>query len=317
MELANNKYGSIPSIVSPGVVEKPAKENSEDDPDRFKWGFRIKGNAGSAEKYPFVDDTNVKDYIFSKRLLIDTPFIGKDNSDKKRKWERLEALLLEHCDDQNQQIFPGISVETMKNRLKRYVTLTQYWLDKDGGGLDLSGDLITIVENDLDNPEYDFTNCAAKIKHNVEKLMILMAKSKDEAADAKIKNKENEVDKARKNKFFQNQALNFIKKDPKKMPASNKTPPPEDRLGDIKTFMTVYKEKEQEKVIKREERQKRKQEEQEEAEQKIKARNEEYNEKRKDDAALIVETVSQAMVPLAEALVKSFTEALKNQGNSK
>ena len=249
--------------------------------------------------YPFLDDENVKDYIFSKRLAIDAPFTGTNQTEK---WNKLNDVLLEHHDKQGNQVFPGSTVELLKDRHKAYLKVAEYFLDKDGGSLNVT--ITAAVESDLEQPEYATTELAARIKNNVEKVICATLQQKEEEKEMTAQKKAKAQVTDVHSKFFRQKSVNNILLEPNKRPPSAKKPPAtEERLGDIKMFMTMFNEKEK----KREDRQKRKLEEQkEELERK--------SNERKEDVSIMVQTVTQAMVPLAEAMVKSFAEALKSQG---
>jgi hypothetical protein len=92
----NNNANEPPAVVTPTTGVTEIGDPTSRDPNalvvdplpktvkpRFGWGSKvmyegrdIEKNVG-VDKYPFLNDKNVKDYIFTKRLCIDTPFVGK------------------------------------------------------------------------------------------------------------------------------------------------------------------------------------------------------------------------------------------------
>jgi hypothetical protein len=81
-----NVINESPAVVTPTAVAPtsgdltasslvlPAVKKERKHP--FSWDYKVIYEGLVYGKFPFLNDANVKDYIFTKRLCIDTPFFG-------------------------------------------------------------------------------------------------------------------------------------------------------------------------------------------------------------------------------------------------
>jgi hypothetical protein len=206
----------------------------------------------------------------------------------------LHALLLEIVDGKGKQVFKYLTVQTMKNRLTLYEKLTPFWMDKDGGGDIENNEGNGDARDDLNQREYATENLAKYISYNVKTLLKMLPKAKEDSQVEEEKDKENaEQLKAQKN-FFRDVALNEVAKEPKKR-AALKSPPVNDRMGDINAIMEAFKVK----AANREEDKKRKAE-----EAKLAEEHEQKEKERKENMDMMVQSMTTIVTPLAEVLLQ-------------
>lgn len=114
-----------------------ASAKSKPQKPRHKWKYALQAQVENEAKtelimtFPFLNDDNDQDYLFSKYLLANAPY-KKDYSNKGSAWTGFCKFMATVVDRKGTYPFLHMAESTAKARFKKYVELSKTWSDKNG-----------------------------------------------------------------------------------------------------------------------------------------------------------------------------------------
>jgi hypothetical protein len=142
LEESSGSSGSSDAVATNVTVvakKKKTKAKAKTTPatTRFRWSKKVKTQVVDVESgsikimYPFLDDTNELDYLYSRELKRLAPHRAA-YSEKTNAWEGFNKCLIELRASDGSFPFIGISVKTARSRLSDYEKLYEAWCEKTG-----------------------------------------------------------------------------------------------------------------------------------------------------------------------------------------
>ena len=258
--------------------------------------------------------------MFLKRLATDKPFIGDKGKEKAFKWEKManEMQLISY---NGVKIFHGVKVSTLQNRLKKFLALTEAWMEKDGEGesdsdddsSDDSDSDSSDSEGERDNHGYTYTELAKKIKMYTKDVMKMHLQLTESQAEKKESDTAAKKKVAEQQEYFRKKSLNNLEATRdnalKKISAASIR---NEQSGVMTNVLEQILEKQ---AIVSERRRQEKEQRRIADEQRRIADEQRRNQENQNTTILVAQAVTQTLVqqlaPLAEAIAKTFAEAMK------
>jgi hypothetical protein len=98
----------------------------------FQWTFttapeQVRKGRSIKKVYPFLNDTNVQDFLFARAMIIEAPYAAKATDNPMRLWEAFHAKLVVIRDIHGNYPFAAMTIAEAKSRVIEYLALAPHW----------------------------------------------------------------------------------------------------------------------------------------------------------------------------------------------
>lgn len=162
---------------------------------KFTWKYKITEmcynpvSKAMEKSYPFLDDKNEQDFLFTQLLLAEAPYSAAYGN-VKNKWRDFNAKLKQKEASDGSFPFNHIGENTAKSRFTKFQEVFSYWTDKTGARQVPSLNADEIATSDEDDTEYDVSTgvgsrgIAKQIRDAIMDIMDTLEKVEDEKTRA-------------------------------------------------------------------------------------------------------------------------------------